>query len=145
VSEKRSVRLDPFETGDWLAAVIQAATGVVYAQQYGGTACRQGRVQGYLVPLVGTLDALAELRAVFEGDLGGTGCQGASVRPRSLVSVRAEIRVSTPAVRRARISPASQSPGWGRGVMLICPPVAVGVPQRGPYRRWASFRQCWGI
>ena len=52
--------------------VIEAPTGIRYKQQFGGTACRQGSVEGFLVP-VHSPKALAELRAVFERNLRGTG------------------------------------------------------------------------
>jgi hypothetical protein len=60
----RFVFLDPLGMDDgWLYVVVEAPTGVFYLQQYGGTACRQGRVEGYLVPMFGpdALDALGEL------------------------------------------------------------------------------------
>ncbi|WP_422100041.1 DUF6210 family protein [Thermomonospora catenispora] len=34
----------------WLYVVVEAPTGVVYHQQYGGSACRQGRVEGVFRP-----------------------------------------------------------------------------------------------
>ncbi|MFG2818649.1 DUF6210 family protein [Kitasatospora sp. NPDC048365] len=68
------VFLDPDGTsaGGWLYAVVEAATGVVYQQQYGGTACRHGQVEGFLVPLFARaeLDALREL---FEKRFRGSG------------------------------------------------------------------------
>ncbi|MEV5749981.1 DUF6210 family protein [Actinoallomurus sp. NPDC052308] len=47
----------------WLYVVVEAPTGVCYQQQYGGTACRQGKAEGYLVPVFGpdALDAFGEL------------------------------------------------------------------------------------
>ncbi|MFF7211919.1 DUF6210 family protein [Streptomyces sp. NPDC008238] len=70
----RFVFLDPDGTGagGWLYAVVEARTGAVYQQQYGGTACRQGQVEGFLVPLAGP-DGLAALRELFEGDFRGAG------------------------------------------------------------------------
>ncbi|MFC5751060.1 DUF6210 family protein [Actinomadura rugatobispora] len=74
--------LDPDGTlGDWLAVVVRAATGVVYEQEYGGTARRQGAVEGYLVQ-VGTRDpgtgreSLRELRALFRRETAGGGAFG---------------------------------------------------------------------
>jgi hypothetical protein len=54
---------------------------VVYQQQYGGTACMQGQVEGYLLPVRGMPaggceEALAMLREIFERDLGGAGWPG---------------------------------------------------------------------
>jgi Family of unknown function (DUF6210) len=37
----------------WLYVVVRAQTGVIYQQQYGGTACRQGQAEGFLVPVFG--------------------------------------------------------------------------------------------
>ena len=67
------VFIDPDGTaGDWTYVVVAHPTGVAYAQQYGGTACRQGELEGYLVPVDGST-ALINLRDVFERELGGTG------------------------------------------------------------------------
>lgn len=63
----RFVFLDPAGTaGLWLYVVVQAETGVSYQQQYGGIACRQGQVEGYLVPLSApaALDALMKWSTV---------------------------------------------------------------------------------
>lgn len=70
----RFVFLDPDGTmpGDWIHVVVEAPTGVVHQQQYGGTACRQGQVEGFLVPVSGG-DALGPLRELFEGDFKGAG------------------------------------------------------------------------
>ncbi|MFE2543093.1 DUF6210 family protein [Actinacidiphila glaucinigra] len=70
----RFVFLDPDGTGagGWLYAVVEARTGVFYQQQYGGTACRQGQVEGFLVPLFGP-EGLAALRELFEKDFRGAG------------------------------------------------------------------------
>ncbi|WP_141725206.1 DUF6210 family protein [Micromonospora pallida] len=59
-------------TGGWLYVVVEAQTGVLYQHQYGGTACRQGQVEGFLVPIAGA-DALDALRQLFEKDLSGAG------------------------------------------------------------------------
>jgi hypothetical protein len=56
----------------WLYVVVRAQTRVVYQQQYGGTACRQGQVEGFLVPVSGP-DSLAQLRDLFEGHFRGAG------------------------------------------------------------------------
>ncbi|MFD3456129.1 DUF6210 family protein, partial [Streptomyces sp. NPDC058691] len=74
MSSRRFVFLDPdgISAGDWLHVVVEAKTGVVYQQQYGGTACRQGQVEGFLVPLFGP-DELDALRQLFEKDFRGAG------------------------------------------------------------------------
>ncbi|MFJ4847177.1 MULTISPECIES: DUF6210 family protein [unclassified Streptomyces] len=71
---RRFVSLDPdgMSAGGRLYVVVEAKTGVVYQQQYGGTACRQGRVEGFLVPMFGP-DELAALRELFETDYRGAG------------------------------------------------------------------------
>lgn len=70
---KRTIFLDPVETQpEWLSVVIEASTGIIYHQQYGGTACAQGEIEGYLVPLSHG-DTLSTLRSIFEVELGGTG------------------------------------------------------------------------
>ncbi len=56
----------------WLYVVVRAETGVIYQQQYGGTACRQGQVEGFLVPVFGP-KGLSLLRELFEGHFGGAG------------------------------------------------------------------------
>src|SRR6185312_14640893 len=65
---RRYVSLDPDGmaggTG-WLHVVVRAQTGVIYQQQYGGTACRQGQVEGFLVPVFGP-KGLSQLRELFE-------------------------------------------------------------------------------
>ncbi|MEV7211827.1 DUF6210 family protein [Kitasatospora cineracea] len=74
MSSRRFVFLDPdgMSAGGWLYAVVEARTGVCYQQQYGGTACRQGQVEGFLVPLSGP-DALDALRGLFERHFRGAG------------------------------------------------------------------------
>ena len=74
VSTRRFVFLDPDGSAgdDWLYVVVEANTGVFYRQQYGGTACRQGQVEGYLVPLFGP-DGLNALRELFEKRFRGAG------------------------------------------------------------------------
>lgn len=69
----RFVFLDPDGTaGMWIHLVVEARTGVVYQQQYGGTAWRQGQVEGFLVPMADE-DALDALRELFEKDFRGAG------------------------------------------------------------------------
>jgi hypothetical protein len=73
MSRRRFVFLDPAEMiGGWLYVVVNAQTGVFYQQQYGGTACRQGQLEGFLVP-VAAADALDALRQLFEKHFGGAG------------------------------------------------------------------------
>ncbi|MGW0504358.1 DUF6210 family protein [Micromonospora sp. NPDC003241] len=73
MSRRHFVFLDPDGmAGGWLYAVVEARTGVFYQHQYGGTACRQGQVQGFLVP-VASADALDALRQLFEKDFRGAG------------------------------------------------------------------------
>ncbi|MFJ5921800.1 DUF6210 family protein [Kitasatospora sp. NPDC092948] len=71
---RRFVFLDPdgTSTGDWLFALVEAPTGVVHQHQYGGTACRSGQVEGYLMPLSAPA-ALAALRDLFERHFRGAG------------------------------------------------------------------------
>jgi hypothetical protein len=71
---RRFVTLDPDGTAGstWLFVIVGAETGVVYQQQYGGTACRQGQLEGFLVPVVGTA-SLPRLREMFERHFGGVG------------------------------------------------------------------------
>ncbi|GAA4056435.1 DUF6210 family protein [Actinomadura miaoliensis] len=81
MSLRRYVFLDPDGTADvWLYVVVEAPTGVFYQQQYGGTACRQGQVEGYLVPVYG-LDALNALRTLFEQHFRGAGTWNHSWSP----------------------------------------------------------------
>jgi len=70
---RRFVFLDPDGmAGGWLYVVVVARTGVFYQQQYGGTACRQGQLEGFLVPVFGP-DALDALRLLFENTFRGAG------------------------------------------------------------------------
>jgi len=75
MAARRYVFLDPDGmaggTG-WLYVVVRAQTGVFYQQQYGGTACRQGQVEGFLVPVFGP-EGLVHLRDLFEGHFRGAG------------------------------------------------------------------------
>ncbi|MFW5418196.1 hypothetical protein J0910_16415 [Nocardiopsis sp. CNT-189] len=74
MSAPRYVFLDPDGTfgDDWLYVVVEAPTGVFYQQQYGGTACRHGQVEGFLVPVFNP-DALEAFRELFEKEFRGTG------------------------------------------------------------------------
>ncbi|MGW6446441.1 DUF6210 family protein [Lentzea sp. NPDC055074] len=75
MSSTRWVDLDMDTNDDWLYVVVEMKTGVRYRLQYGGTACRQGEVQGYLVPLASP-DELSALRDLFENVYGGAGKWG---------------------------------------------------------------------
>jgi hypothetical protein len=70
----RLVRIDPdgFLDYDWMAIIVRAETGVSYQQQSGGTACRQGTVEGYLVAVFSRA-AHAKLTGLFEDTLQGAG------------------------------------------------------------------------
>jgi hypothetical protein len=73
VSSRRFVTLDQDGTADgWLHVVVEARTSVFYHQQYGGHVCRQGQVEGFLVPVFGP-DALDALRQLFEEEFAGGG------------------------------------------------------------------------
>jgi hypothetical protein len=71
VTGTRHVSLDPDGLAG-LCVLVAAPTGVVYHHQYGGTACRQGRLEGFLVPLA-AFGALDELREIFEVHLDSVG------------------------------------------------------------------------
>ncbi|MFD5462005.1 DUF6210 family protein [Kitasatospora sp. NPDC127059] len=58
--------------GGWLHVIVAAPTGVVHRQQYGGQACRQGRAEGFLVPVFDPA-ALDALRRLFEEEFAGAG------------------------------------------------------------------------
>lgn len=65
VAAHRVVVLDPDGTAPrWALVVVEWPTGVRCEHQYGGTANRQGDVEGYLVPVNGT-EALPILDEVF--------------------------------------------------------------------------------
>ncbi|MEU8825841.1 DUF6210 family protein [Streptomyces sp. NPDC048636] len=73
MDNRRYVYLDPDGMDDgWLYVVVEAPTGVFYQQQYGGTACRQGRAEGFLVPVFGP-DALDTFTELFEKEFRGAG------------------------------------------------------------------------
>jgi hypothetical protein len=94
VASRRYVFLDPDGmaggTG-WLYVVVRAQTGVFYQQQYGGTACRHGQVEGFLVPVFGP-DSLAGLRDLFEGHLLGAGTWNYQWRDDDLGNLRTLVR-----------------------------------------------------
>ncbi|MFD5560053.1 DUF6210 family protein [Kitasatospora griseola] len=71
---RRVVFLDPDGTsgGGWLFALVEAPTRVVHQHQYGGTACRMGQVEGFLMPLFAPA-ALDALRELFERHFRGAG------------------------------------------------------------------------
>jgi hypothetical protein len=76
MSAKRYILLDFEELR--LCTLIPAATGVVYQQQYGGHACRQGQVEGYLLPVSALRggdceESVTALRDIFEVELVGWG------------------------------------------------------------------------
>lgn len=85
VTRTTVVSIDPFEALDGLGCVIvRRRTGVSYQQQYGGTRCLQGIVEGYLVPV--DLSGIAEdLNALFVDELGGSGLGVAGSRPTELL------------------------------------------------------------
>ncbi|MFF4950363.1 DUF6210 family protein [Streptomyces chattanoogensis] len=88
MSSRRFVFLDPDGAGGgWLYVVVKAATGVIYQQQYGGTACRQGQLEGYLVPVFGP-DAMDALREMFEKDFRGAGTRNHIWTPTELIRLR---------------------------------------------------------
>ena len=94
MTARRYVALDPDAmaggTG-WLYVVVRAQTGVFYQQQYGGTACRQGQVEGFLVPVHGP-DSLARLRELFEGHFSGAGTWNYQWRDEELNSLRSAVQ-----------------------------------------------------
>jgi hypothetical protein len=91
---RRYVLLDPDGMADgtgWLYVVVRAQTGVFYRQQYGGTACRQGEVQGFLVPVLGPA-SFVQLRELFEGYFGGAGTRNHRWRDKEIESLRKPVR-----------------------------------------------------
>lgn len=64
---------DAEEDEPFLAVVVRHPTGVRYHQQYGGTACLQGSVEGYAVHVEFPARALAELVPLFVDELRGAG------------------------------------------------------------------------
>jgi uncharacterized protein DUF6210 len=76
-----------------LCVVVAAGTAVVYQHQYGGMACMQGQVEGYLLPVHGVPagdceEALAALREIFERDLGGAGWRGGALPGQLMARLR---------------------------------------------------------
>lgn len=91
MSARRYVFLDPDGmAGGRLYAVVRAQTGVFYRQQYGGTACRQGQVEGFLVPVFGP-DSLVQLRELFEGHFAGAGTWNYRWRDEEIDSLRRSV------------------------------------------------------
>lgn len=86
----------PAEEDGWFGVIVRAGTGVVYHQQHGGTACLQGEVEGYYVPVdtwdpVADRRALRELRHIFERELGGAGLPAGGPRPELLERLRSTV------------------------------------------------------
>lgn len=91
---RRYVLLHPDGLADgtgWLHVVVRAQTGVFYRQQYGGTACRQGEVEGFLVPVLGA-GSYVQLLQLFEGHFGGAGTWHHRWRDQETASLRALVR-----------------------------------------------------
>ena len=104
----------------WLYVVVRAETGVIYQQQYGGTACRQGQVEGFLVPVFG-LKGLSLLRELFEGHFGGAGTWSYRWQADEVERLRAAVRgvgywasEKSGAVARGMRSGAQRDDGHGR-------------------------------
>jgi hypothetical protein len=94
MTERPVVTIDPDGIGpDWMYVIVQRGTGVWYDQQYGGTACRHGRVEGYLVPVYDA-DTRRLLDALFIQDLEGTGLWGGARRPDDTIVARVREAVS---------------------------------------------------
>ena len=92
----RLVWIDPegFLDHDWMMVLVEQPTGVSYRHQYGGTACRQATVQGYLVPVFSRV-AFNRLRHLFEEALQGAG----TWNYRWTDDERAEVRASVALLR----------------------------------------------
>ena len=105
VAGHRTVVVDPDGTApDWADVIIEEPTGVVYQHQYGGTANRQGELEGYLVPVDGTA-VRAQLDDLFVRRLRRVGSRGKLLEPDLLTKVRE-------AVEMIRFWPGAQeSPG----------------------------------
>jgi Family of unknown function (DUF6210) len=86
---RRVVMLDPDGTAPpgWMHVIVHAPTGIIYEQQYGGTATLLGKAEGYLVP-VHQVEALATLRSVFERGLRGAGTSVTPLTPALLDQVQ---------------------------------------------------------
>lgn len=90
----RYVFIDPADAlgqAGYFFVIVEAPTGIVYQQQYGGTACRMGEQEGYLVPLAGG----DGLRHVFEVTLKGTGARFERLPDDVLDEVRAAVEEVT--------------------------------------------------
>lgn len=88
----RYVCLDPDGMAQGtLYVVVRAQTGVFYRHQYGGTSCRPGQVEGFLVPVYGP-DSLALLRELFEGHFTGSGIWNYRLRDDELQSLRIAVQ-----------------------------------------------------
>ncbi len=75
------VLVDPDGTlPDWMFVLVEAPTGVWYEHQYGGTATRQARVQGFLVP-VHSAEARKALDRLFLTEIRGVGLWAGTRRP----------------------------------------------------------------
>jgi hypothetical protein len=90
--DRTVVFLDPDGTAgpEWMHVIVQAPTGVIYQQQYGGTATLLAEVEGYLVP-VHDPAVLASLRSLFRGRLRGAGATGSTLSDELLDDVRRAI------------------------------------------------------
>jgi len=85
------VLIDPDGTlHEWAFVVIERSTGVVYQHQFGGTANRQGEIEGYLVP-VDASHARQRLDDVFVHRLKGVGSWGKVLEDELLEAVRGAI------------------------------------------------------
>jgi hypothetical protein len=88
-TNRRVVMLDPdgIAPPGWMHVIVHAPTGIIYEQQYGGTATLLGKAEGYLVP-VHQAEALATLRSVFERGLRGAGTSVTPLTPALLDQVQ---------------------------------------------------------
>ncbi|MFF2325832.1 MULTISPECIES: DUF6210 family protein [unclassified Streptomyces] len=88
----RYVYIDPdgASSPDWKYVVVEARTGVVYQNQYGGTACRQGKVEGFLVPVYAP-DELEGLRGLFEEHFRGAGTWNHAWTPDERATLRSAV------------------------------------------------------
>lgn len=102
MSAKRYIFLDFDELR--LCVVIPAPTGVVYQHQYGGHACLQGQIEGYLLPIsaLGGGDceeSVTALGEIFEDGLGGWGWRDDAAQGHLMTRLReavAKIATQTP-------------------------------------------------
>ncbi|HUY47840.1 MAG TPA: DUF6210 family protein [Streptosporangiaceae bacterium] len=70
-----------------MAVIVRAPAGVFYRHQYGGITCRQGSVQGYMVPVF-SRPAFTALTGLFEVTLGGAGAPPRAWPPDPLAIIR---------------------------------------------------------